>query len=94
MASIPVDKTIVKSKWVYTHKPEKEDETKWKARLVAKGYSQKEGDYKETVAPVISMDVLRLTWALSHEEERDMYQILISRVHTSMLISRKRSTSR
>jgi len=40
--------------------------TRYKARLVIKGYRQKYGiDYKETFAPVMRTDILRLLMSLS-----------------------------
>ena len=49
---------------------------KYKARLVARGFSQEYGiDYKETFAPVIRLDALRLILAMSAIHGWDMQQL-------------------
>ena len=50
----PVNKTPIKSKWVFAMKYNGEGSVeRYKARLVIKGFAQKKGiDYQETYAPV------------------------------------------
>jgi len=59
---IPPNTNVISSRWVFKLKRNSEgDIIKRKARLVAKGYNQKYGiDYKETFAPTLKQDTLRV----------------------------------
>lgn len=61
----------IKCKWVYKIKPG----DVYKARLVAKGYSQIENvDYKQTFAPVASMNLIRIMLALACQLDMEILQ--------------------
>lgn len=67
LQKLPPGRKAVENKWVFTLKKDRDGKViKHKARLVAKGYTQREGiDYKQTFAPVIRYESLRLLLALA-----------------------------
>lgn len=72
----PVNKTVVKCKWVFKRKLNSESEVRYRARLVAKGFSQKKGtDFKETFSPVLRYSTLRLLFALSVDQNLDIVHL-------------------
>lgn len=76
LVSLPKNKHAIDCKWVYRIKTDaKGNVTRYKARLVAKGYAQKEGiDYKETFAPVVRYDSIRLLLGNAAHEDMEIAQ--------------------
>ncbi len=70
-------RNVVKNKWVYHAKPDKEGNiASYKARLVAKGFTQKEGiDYKETFAPVVNFTALRVFLVFAAHHNLELHQV-------------------
>lgn len=64
----PLNKNVVKCKWVYKLKRGINGSERYKTRLVAKGFSQISGkDYDQTFAPVIRLSSLRILFVLAAE---------------------------
>lgn len=66
----------IKNKWVYKVKLKPDGQVeRFKARLVAKGYSQIPNiDYKETYAPVASMNTVRMFLAIANQNNMRIMQ--------------------
>ena len=66
----------IKNKWVYKIKLQPDGEVeRYKARLVAKGFTQIENvDYKETYAPVASMNTVRMFLAIANQHDMHIVQ--------------------
>ena len=77
VTNLPKDRKPISCRWVYALKKNANgDIIRYKARLVARGFSQEYGtDYKETFAPVIRLDALRLILALAAIFGWDMQQM-------------------
>ena len=78
LTELPQDRSVIKSRWVYKLKPSYLNliPARYKARFVAKGYSQKqEIDYKETFAPVVKHDSLRVVLSLVAAYDLEMLQL-------------------
>jgi len=60
--TVPSGSNIISSRWVFKYKRDSNGKViKRKARLVAKGYTQEYGiDYKETFAPTLKQDTIRI----------------------------------
>jgi len=60
--TVPSGSNIISSRWVYKYKRDARGNViKRKAKLVAKGYTQQYGiDYKETFAPTLKQDTIRI----------------------------------
>ena len=60
--TVPSGSNIISSRWVFKYKRDSNGKIiKRKARLVAKGYTQEYGiDYKETFAPTLKQDIIRI----------------------------------
>jgi len=73
----PSDVTVVKTKWLYKTKSDKDGNiVKYKARLVGQGYSQIFGkDYYDTYAPVARLSSLRLVYSLSVVYGAELYML-------------------
>ena len=73
----PSDVTVVKTKWLYETKSDKDGNiVKYKARLVGQGYSQIFGkDYYDTYAPVARLSSLRLVYSLSVVYGAELYML-------------------
>lgn len=73
----PVDKNVVKNKWIFTLKRDSEGNiVRYKARLVAKGYTQKYGeDFTEIFSPVVRHCSIRLLLALAVEMNLDIHHL-------------------
>nr|GEU72708.1 retrovirus-related Pol polyprotein from transposon TNT 1-94 [Tanacetum cinerariifolium] len=74
---IPMDMTIIGTKWVYRNKLDENGVvTRNKARLVAQGYNQQEGiDYDEIYAPVARLESIRILLAYSYALDFKLYQM-------------------
>lgn len=61
---LPPNRQAIDCKWVYKIKRKPNGSIdRYKVRLCAKGFLQKEGiDYKETFAPVVRYDSIRVCW--------------------------------
>lgn len=72
----PQNKRTVKNKWVFKAKLKPDGKIdRYKARLVAKGFSQIPNiDFKETYAPVASMNTIRLFLAVANQKQLDIVQ--------------------
>lgn len=68
---LPKDHKAVSSKIVFKKKLDSQGRVeKYKARLVARGFTQRPGiDYKETFAPVIRFESIRVLLALAAKED-------------------------
>ena len=76
LVDCPPNVRPIKNKWVFKVKlnPDSTVE-RFKARLVAKGYTQIENiDYKETYAPVASMNAIRMLLAIANQESMHIVQ--------------------
>jgi len=74
LCRLPVGRTAIRNKWVYTIKSG--TEVRYKARLVAKGFTQRPGiDYEETYSPVVRHDSLRAVLAITAAENLEMVQL-------------------
>lgn len=64
---VPAGHKAIGAKWIFKIKYNKDGSVdKYKARLVCQGFRQRQGlDYKETFAPVVRLDSLRLLLALA-----------------------------
>jgi len=62
VSMVPSGSNIISSRWVFKYKRDSNGKViKKKARLVAKGYTQEYGiDYKETFAPTLKQDTIRI----------------------------------
>jgi hypothetical protein len=72
-----IKQNIVGIKWVFHNKQDEfEVVTRNKARLVAKGYSQVEClDFKETFAPVVRLELIRILLAYAARHDFKLYQM-------------------
>ena len=77
ICELPPDRKAIKSKWVFVVKSDENGiVTRHKARLCAKGFTQREGiDYKETFAPVIRIDTVRVALAIAAQNHMHAYQL-------------------
>jgi hypothetical protein len=72
----PKDKYVISSKWLYKIKHAADGSIeKHKARFVARGFSQKEGDYEETFAPVGRYTSIRTIIALAAKMKWKLHQM-------------------
>lgn len=85
----PKGRRIVKCKWVFKKKRNKDREVeRYKARLVARGYTQVEGiDYKETFSPVIKTKSIRTLLAYSVEKDWKVHQLDITAAYLNGKLS-------
>ena len=77
LVDIPIEKTIIKFKWVYkTKMNEKGELEKNKARLVSKGCAQQYGvDYDENFSPIERMDTIIVVLAIATQNQWPVYQM-------------------
>lgn len=73
----PVDKNIIRTKWVYRNKMNEEGKViRNKERLVSKGYAQVEGiDFEEIFAPVARLEAIRMFLAFAAYKKYKVYQM-------------------
>ena len=72
----PPNARPVKNKWVFKVKLDSQGRIeRYKARLVAKGFTQIQNvDYKETYAPVASMNTIRIFFAIANQHDMELAQ--------------------
>ena len=87
-AKLPEVRTAIKSKWVLKRKRDSKGEiSRFKARLVARGFSQKEGiDYKETFAPVVRINSLRLLLGLASSQKMIVHQLDVKTAYLNAIL--------
>ena len=73
--TVPEDRKVVESKWVYRWKVNSEGEVvRAKARLVAKGFSQVPGvDFDETFSPCPQSPSVRLVLGIAVQQNLDLF---------------------
>nr|GEZ79033.1 retrovirus-related Pol polyprotein from transposon TNT 1-94 [Tanacetum cinerariifolium] len=73
----PLCKNVINMKWLWKNKYDEENTIiRNEARLVAKGYDQKEGiDFKESFAPAVWLEVVRLFVAYATHKSFLVYQM-------------------
>jgi hypothetical protein len=73
---------LISTKWVWKNKEgEKDEVVRNKSRLVAQGFSQNEGiDYKETFAPVVRLEAIRILLAFSVAKGFKLHQMDVKSV--------------
>ena len=77
LVNIPLDKPIIRVKWVYKTKLNLDGSMhKSKARLVAKGYAQKPRvDNNGTFAPIARLDTIKTLTALAAKNNQQLFQL-------------------
>jgi len=77
---VPSGSNIISSRWVFKYKRDSNGKViKRKARLVAKGYTQEYGiDYKETFAPTLKQDTIRIITVIAVNMNFEIKQIDIN----------------
>ena len=77
ISKLPIGKVALRTKWVFKIKTNINNEPeRYKARLVAKGFDQEEGiDYKETFAPVVRIQAIRLLIAIAVNEGLKIHHV-------------------
>jgi len=77
---VPSGSNIISSRWVFKYKRDSNGKViKRKARLVAKGYTQEYGiDYKETFAPTLKQDTIRIITVIAVNTNFEIKQIDIN----------------
>lgn len=74
LVELPNGCKVIDNKWVFRLKHnDNSDTVYYKARLVARGFTQEKGvDYKETFAPVVRFDSIRVLLALAAEKDLEI----------------------
>jgi len=77
---IPNNANLISSRWIFKFKRNSNGEIiKRKSRLVAKGFTQEYGiDYKETFAPTLKQDSIRIFTAIATQNNFEINQIDIT----------------
>ena len=78
--TIPKGANLISSRWIFKYKRNAQGEiVKRKSRLVAKGFTQEYGiDYKETFAPTLKQDSIRIFTAIATQNNFEIDQIDIT----------------
>jgi transposase InsO family protein len=71
----PQGRKIIKNRWIFKLKKDRDGNERFKARLVAKGYTQREGiDFQETYSPVVKYDTLRILISIAAAQNYTLTQ--------------------
>jgi len=89
--TVPSESNIISSRWVFKYKRDANGKIiKRKARLVAKGYTQEYGiDYKETFAPTLKQDTIRIITTIAVEKNFEIKQIDINSAYLNAPLKEK-----
>lgn len=75
-SEIPENQNILKSRWVFKRKNERNIGTKYKARLVIKGFADRnQYDLTETFAPVARLSDVRFLLSVANKYNLDIHQM-------------------
>lgn len=73
---LPENRKIIKGRWVYAIKSDKNGNKTYKARYVAKGFTQEEGiDYSETFSPTTRMSSIRTLSQIAVQHDLEIHQM-------------------
>jgi len=88
--TVPSGSNIISSRWVFKYKRDTSGNViKRKVRLVAKGYTQQYGiDYKETFAPTLKQNTIRIITVIAVQKNFNIVQIDINSAYLNAPLNR------